>query len=148
MLVTYFYTATFYVDSWWGPTAIFIAAAVTDWLDGWDTFPASLGQQSFSLALTSDTLVIWPLKKLYVFEMITMSAVREWAASQGGKLSELAVNNLGKWKTATQMIALTILLLTSLSEAASLVGSGVILLYIYQRGLLCGLCCAASDNKY
>ncbi|CAL5363551.1 unnamed protein product [Camellia sinensis] len=45
--------------------------------------------------------------------MITMSAVREWAASQNGRLSEaVAVNNLGKWKTATQMTALTILLAT------------------------------------
>ncbi|KAK4370259.1 hypothetical protein RND71_009734 [Anisodus tanguticus] len=65
---------------------------------------------------------------------ITMSAVREWAASQGGKLSEaVSVNNLVKWKTATQMIALTILLLTrdsSLSGVGTLVGSGVILLYI------------------
>ncbi|KAG5608805.1 hypothetical protein H5410_020086 [Solanum commersonii] len=68
------------------------------------------------------------------FHMITMSAVREWAASQGGKLSEaVAVNNLGKWKTATQMTALTILLLTrdsSLSGAGTFVASGVILLYV------------------
>ncbi|KAK1285801.1 hypothetical protein QJS10_CPB20g00735 [Acorus calamus] len=43
--------------------------------------------------------------------LITMSAVREWAASQNSKLLEaVAVNNLGKWKTATQMTALTILL--------------------------------------
>ncbi|KAF5959489.1 hypothetical protein HYC85_000698 [Camellia sinensis] len=66
--------------------------------------------------------------------MITMSAVREWAASQNGRLSEaVAVNNLGKWKTATQMTALTILLATrdsSLSGAATLVASGVVLLYI------------------
>ncbi|PHT80968.1 hypothetical protein T459_13983 [Capsicum annuum] len=65
---------------------------------------------------------------------ITMSAVREWAASQGGKLSEaVAVNNLGKWKTATQMTALTILLLTrdsSLSGSGTFVSSGVILLYV------------------
>ncbi|KAL5062128.1 hypothetical protein RYX36_023865 [Vicia faba] len=44
---------------------------------------------------------------------ITMSALREWAASQGSKtLEAVAVNNLGKWKTATQMTALTILRLT------------------------------------
>ncbi|KAK2979321.1 hypothetical protein RJ640_013285 [Escallonia rubra] len=65
---------------------------------------------------------------------ITMSAVREWAASQNSKLSEaVAVNNLGKWKTATQMTALTILLATrdsSLTGAGILVGSGVVLLYI------------------
>ncbi|MQM00716.1 hypothetical protein Taro_033456 [Colocasia esculenta] len=42
---------------------------------------------------------------------ITMSAVWEWAASQDTKVLEaVAVNKLGKWKTATQMTALTILL--------------------------------------
>lgn len=65
---------------------------------------------------------------------ITMSAVREWAASQNTKLLEaVAVNNLGKWKTATQMIALTILLTTRDSSIGGpwiLVCSGVVLLYI------------------
>ncbi|XP_019188710.1 PREDICTED: cardiolipin synthase (CMP-forming), mitochondrial-like [Ipomoea nil] len=45
----------------------------------------------------------------------------------------VAVNNLGKWKTATQMAALTILLAnrdSSLVDAGALVGSGVALLYI------------------
>ncbi|XP_042953352.1 CDP-diacylglycerol--glycerol-3-phosphate 3-phosphatidyltransferase 2 isoform X2 [Carya illinoinensis] len=65
---------------------------------------------------------------------ITMSAVREWAASQNSKLLEaVAVNNLGKWKTATQMTALTILLATrdsSLGGPGILVAFGVVLLYI------------------
>ncbi|KAI3995264.1 hypothetical protein MKX01_032066, partial [Papaver californicum] len=65
---------------------------------------------------------------------ITMSAVREWAASQNDKVLEaVAVNNLGKWKTATQMTALTILLASrdsSLSGPGTLVASGVALLYI------------------
>ncbi|KAL0303075.1 UNVERIFIED_CONTAM: CDP-diacylglycerol--glycerol-3-phosphate 3-phosphatidyltransferase 1, chloroplastic [Sesamum radiatum] len=98
---------TFYVQSWWGPvatTSIFIVAAFTDWLDG------------------------------YLARKITMSAVREWAASQDRKLLEaVAVNNLGKWKTATQMIALTILLAArdgSLVGAGTLAYSGVLLLYI------------------
>ncbi|XP_073104693.1 cardiolipin synthase (CMP-forming)-like [Elaeis guineensis] len=63
-----------------------------------------------------------------------MSAVREWAASQNSKVLEaVAVNNLGKWKTATQMTALTILLATrdsSLTGPGVLVASGVVLLYI------------------
>ncbi|KAF7811439.1 CDP-diacylglycerol--glycerol-3-phosphate 3-phosphatidyltransferase 1, chloroplastic-like [Senna tora] len=63
-----------------------------------------------------------------------MSAVREWAASQDSRLLEaVAVNNLGKWKTATQMTALTILLATrdcSQGGPAILAGSGVVLLYI------------------
>ncbi|KAK4403857.1 Cardiolipin synthase (CMP-forming), mitochondrial [Sesamum angolense] len=64
---------------------------------------------------------------------ITMSAVREWAASQDRKLLEaVAVNNLGKWKTATQMTALTMLLARdgSLVGSGTLVSSGVVLLYI------------------
>ncbi|KAH7656837.1 CDP-diacylglycerol--glycerol-3-phosphate 3-phosphatidyltransferase protein [Dioscorea alata] len=65
---------------------------------------------------------------------ITMSAVREWAASQNTKVLEaVAVNNLGKWKTATQMVAITILLGTrdpSLTAPGILIGSGVTLLYI------------------
>ncbi|XP_020696428.1 cardiolipin synthase (CMP-forming), mitochondrial-like isoform X2 [Dendrobium catenatum] len=65
---------------------------------------------------------------------ITMSAVREWAASQSSKLLEaVAVNNLGKWKTATQMTALTILLIIrdpSLTGPGFLVSTGVFLLYV------------------
>ncbi|XP_060183718.1 CDP-diacylglycerol--glycerol-3-phosphate 3-phosphatidyltransferase 2-like [Lycium barbarum] len=154
--------STFYVDSWWGPTAttaVFIAAAVTDWLDGYLARKMNLGTafgafldpvaDKLMVAATLVLLCTKPLESSVFGQLpwlltvpsiaiigreITMSAVREWAASQGGKLSEaVAVNNLGKWKTATQMIALTILLLTrdsSLSGAVTLVGSGVILLYI------------------
>lgn len=37
-LICSLFNIAFYVDSWWGPTAttcIFIAAAITDWLDGY-----------------------------------------------------------------------------------------------------------------
>lgn len=41
-----------------------------------------------------------------------MSALREWAATMGSEArSAVAVNNWGKWKTATQMASLTMLLL-------------------------------------
>ncbi|OIT39629.1 PREDICTED: CDP-diacylglycerol--glycerol-3-phosphate 3-phosphatidyltransferase 2-like isoform X1 [Nicotiana attenuata] len=154
--------STFYVDSWWGPTAttaIFIAAAITDWLDGYLARKMNLGTafgafldpvaDKLMVAATLILLCTRPLESSVFGQLpwlltvpsiaiigreITMSAVREWAASQGGKLSEaVAVNNLGKWKTATQMTALTILLLardSSLSGVGTLVGSGVILLYI------------------
>ncbi|XP_016437423.1 CDP-diacylglycerol--glycerol-3-phosphate 3-phosphatidyltransferase 2-like [Nicotiana tabacum] len=153
---------TFYVDSWWGPTAttgIFIAAAITDWLDGYLARKMNLGTafgafldpvaDKLMVAATLILLCTRPLEAsvfgplpwlltvpsiAIIGREITMSAVREWAASQGGKLSEaVAVNNLGKWKTATQMIALTILLVTrdsSLSGAETFVASGVILLYV------------------
>lgn len=153
---------TFYVDSWWGrttTTSIFIAAAITDWLDGYiarkmrlgSTFGAFLDPVADKLMVAA-TLVLLCTKplELPVFAQvpwlltvpaiaiigreITMSAVREWAASQNTKLLEaVAVNNLGKWKTATQMIALTILLAardSSIGGPWILVGSGVVLLYI------------------
>jgi CDP-diacylglycerol--glycerol-3-phosphate 3-phosphatidyltransferase len=44
---------------------------------------------------------------------ITMSALREWAATMGpAAKAAVAVNAWGKWKTATQMAALTCLLFT------------------------------------
>ncbi|CAH8376499.1 unnamed protein product [Eruca vesicaria subsp. sativa] len=55
-----------------------------------------------------------------------MSAVSEWAASQNGKAfrgKAVAVNNLGKWKTATQRTALTILLASRDSSVGWLVAS-------------------------
>ncbi|XP_061339876.1 CDP-diacylglycerol--glycerol-3-phosphate 3-phosphatidyltransferase 1, chloroplastic-like [Gastrolobium bilobum] len=154
--------ATFYMDGWRGTaatTSIFAAAAVTDWLDGYiarkmklkSTFGAFLDPVADKLMVAA-TLVLLCTRPLEVAVLgqapwlliipsitiigreITMSALREWAASQGSKLQEaVAVNNLGKWKTATQMTALTILLATrdcSRGGPAILVGSGVVLLYI------------------
>ncbi|XP_019416092.1 PREDICTED: CDP-diacylglycerol--glycerol-3-phosphate 3-phosphatidyltransferase 1, chloroplastic-like isoform X3 [Lupinus angustifolius] len=133
--------ATFYMDGWRGTggcTSIFTAAAITDWLDGFiarkmnlnSTFGAFLDPvadklmvattlillctQPLDLPLFSQTpwLLIIPSITIIGRE-ITMSALREWAASQGSKLQQaVAVNNLGKWKTATQMTSLTILLAT------------------------------------
>ncbi|PON91522.1 CDP-diacylglycerol--glycerol-3-phosphate 3-phosphatidyltransferase [Trema orientale] len=154
--------STFYVDSWWGTTAttsIFIAAAITDWLDGYIARKMRLGSafgafldpvaDKLMVAATLILLCTRPLDIGIFGEVpwlltvpaiaiigreITMSAVREWAASQNTKLLEaVAVNNLGKWKTATQMTALTILLATrdsSLGGPGILVASGVTLLYI------------------
>ncbi|CAN4106408.1 unnamed protein product [Withania somnifera] len=135
--------STFYVDSWWGPTAttaIFIAAAVTDWLDGYLARKMNLG--------TAFGAFLDPVAdKLMVAATLVMLCTKPLESNVFGQLPWLltvpsiaiigreavAVNNLGKWKTATQMIALTILLLTrdnSLSGVGALVGSGVILLYI------------------
>ncbi|CAF1700708.1 BnaC03g22010D [Brassica napus] len=153
--------ATFYADSSWGTTAttsIFIAAAITDWLDGYlarkmklgSAFGAFLDPVADKLMVAA-TLILLCTKPVEVAVLgpvpvpwlltvpsiaiigreITMSAVREWAASQNGKLLEaVAVNNLGKWKTATQMTALTILLASRDSNIGWLVASGAGLLYV------------------
>ncbi|CAN8279360.1 unnamed protein product [Cochlearia groenlandica] len=151
--------ATFYVDCWWGRTAttsIFIAAAITDWLDGYIARKMNLGSafgafldpvaDKLMVAATLILLCTKPMDAVVVGSApwlvtvpsiaiigreITMSAVREWAASQNGKLSEaVAVNSLGKWKTATQMIALTILLASRDSCFERLLPSGIGLLYV------------------
>ncbi|MCZ2986522.1 CDP-diacylglycerol--glycerol-3-phosphate 3-phosphatidyltransferase, partial [Acinetobacter baumannii] len=40
---------------------------------------------------------------------IVISALREWMAELGAR-AQVAVSNMGKWKTAAQMLALVILL--------------------------------------
>ncbi|KAK9158077.1 hypothetical protein Scep_004651 [Stephania cephalantha] len=184
---------TFYMNAWWAPTAttsIFIAAALTDWLDGYiarkmrlnTPFGAFLDPVADKLMVAATLVLLctrplevatlgkvpWLLpipaiviigRELILFLVahlcswvsivfisglisislvpsslqITMSAVREWAASQNSKVLEaVAVNNLGKWKTATQMAALTILLAacdSSLIGSEILVPLGVGLLY-------------------
>ncbi|CAN6897997.1 unnamed protein product [Brassica oleracea var. botrytis] len=152
--------ATFYVDCWWGRTAttsLFIAAAITDWLDGYLARKMRLGSafgafldpvaDKLMVAATLILLCTKPMDAVVVLgpipwlvtvpsiaiigREITMSAVREWAASQNGKLSKaVAVNSLGKWKTATQMIALTILLASRDSSFERLLPSGIGLLYV------------------
>lgn len=157
-----FLVCTFYSESWWGPAAtvgIFVAAATTDWLDGYlarkmklgTPFGAFLDPVADKLMVATTLILLctkpfeagmfgqapWVLTvpaTAIICREITMSAVREWAASRDRKLLEaVAVNNLGKWKTATQMSALTILLAArdgSLVGDATLVSFGVVLLYV------------------
>lgn len=131
----------FYLNEWWASSAvacIFVLAAVTDWLDGFiarkmcssSRFGAFLDPVADKL-MVATTLVLLCTKPLQVSwaaalpwliplpataiigREITMSAVREWAASQGGNVrAAVAVNRLGKWKTACQMVSLTVLLVT------------------------------------
>ncbi|KAL8242197.1 hypothetical protein R6Q59_012499 [Mikania micrantha] len=166
--------ATFYMSNQLGTTAttgIFIAAAITDWLDGYlarkmklgTAFGAFLDPVADKL-MVATTLVLLCTKppeaamlgqQPWLFTVpstavigreITMSAVREWAASQAaacllkvslGKtmhgFQAVAVNNSGKWKTATQMTSLAILLAIrdpSFTEVGLLGTSGVALLYV------------------
>ncbi|PKA51912.1 CDP-diacylglycerol--glycerol-3-phosphate 3-phosphatidyltransferase [Apostasia shenzhenica] len=157
-LLVFFY----HLNGSWATTAtsgIFLVAAVTDWLDGYLARKMRLGTafgafldpvaDKLMVAATLVLLCSKPLDTPWLGEVkwiltvpaiaiigreITMSAVREWAASQNSKLLEaVAVNNLGKWKTATQMTALTILLITrdpSLTDIGLLVSAGVFLLYV------------------
>jgi CDP-diacylglycerol--glycerol-3-phosphate 3-phosphatidyltransferase len=100
--------------------AAFIIAALTDWLDGWlarrwkqtSTFGAFLDPVADKLMVCAALLILLDLGRVDSFialiiigREITISALREWMARIGASGS-VAVNWLGKFKTAAQMIAI------------------------------------------
>jgi len=103
---------------------IFIAAAVTDWLDGylarrWNqttSFGAFLDPVADKLMVAAALIVLTekglvdPFASLIIIgREITISALREWMAHIGQSRS-VAVNILGKVKTVSQLVAIPFLL--------------------------------------
>ncbi len=103
---------------------IFIAAAVTDWLDGylarkWNqttSFGAFLDPVADKLMVAAALIVLTEFGRIYAIvaliiigREITISALREWMA-QIGQSRSVAVNILGKVKTVGQLIAIPFLL--------------------------------------
>ena len=105
-------------------TILFSLASITDWLDGW--LARRLGQQTelgaFLDPVADKLLVCVALVMLLdlgrinagiaiiiIGREITISALREWMASIGARKS-VAVNWMGKVKTAVQMLAIPMLL--------------------------------------
>jgi CDP-diacylglycerol--glycerol-3-phosphate 3-phosphatidyltransferase len=103
---------------------IFIAAAVTDWADGWlarrwnqtTSFGAFLDPVADKLMVAAALIVLTekglvnPFAALIIIgREITISALREWMA-QIGKSKSVAVNILGKVKTVSQLVAIPFLL--------------------------------------
>jgi len=113
----------FYLPFYWSylaASAVFTIAALTDWLDGY--LARRLEQSTpFGAFLdpVADKLMVAVALVLLVEEhsnlwltlpaAIIVSALREWMAELGAR-AQVAVSNLGKWKTAAQMVALVILL--------------------------------------
>jgi CDP-diacylglycerol--glycerol-3-phosphate 3-phosphatidyltransferase len=105
-------------------TAVFILAAVTDWLDGWlarrlnqmSAFGAFLDPVADKLIVAGALLVLLQLERvealvafIIVGREIAISALREWMASVGRSKS-VAVAFIGKLKTVSQMVAIPLLL--------------------------------------
>jgi CDP-diacylglycerol--glycerol-3-phosphate 3-phosphatidyltransferase/cardiolipin synthase len=103
---------------------IFIAAAITDWADGylarrWNqttSFGAFLDPVADKLMVAAALIVLTekgivdPFASLIIIgREITISALREWMA-QLGQSKSVAVNILGKVKTVTQLVAIPFLL--------------------------------------
>ncbi|SEJ56698.1 CDP-diacylglycerol--glycerol-3-phosphate 3-phosphatidyltransferase [Pseudomonas linyingensis] len=112
--------------SYWAASGVFALASATDWLDGY--LARRLGQSTpFGAFLdpVADKLMVAVALVLLVEEHgnlwltlpamiiigreIVVSALREWMAELGAR-AQVAVSQLGKWKTAAQMLSLVILL--------------------------------------
>ncbi|MGN6318010.1 CDP-diacylglycerol--glycerol-3-phosphate 3-phosphatidyltransferase [Trinickia sp.] len=104
--------------------AIFVLAALTDWFDGYlarkwnqtSAFGAFLDPVADKLMVTAALLMLVQLARIdsaialvIVGREIAISALREWMAQIGASKS-VAVNQLGKFKTACQMVAIPMLL--------------------------------------
>lgn len=105
-------------------TAIFIVAAITDWLDGYlarklnqtSAFGAFLDPVADKLMVAAAVIVLVELGRteavvalIIIGREITISALREWMA-QIGQSKSVAVSMLGKVKTVTQLVAIPFLL--------------------------------------
>ncbi len=121
----------FLPESWATPherdiaaTLIFIAAAITDWADGYlarkldqtSAFGAFLDPVADKLMVAAALIVLVQLGRtdaivatIIIGREITISALREWMAKIGAAKS-VAVSMLGKVKTTAQMAAIPLLL--------------------------------------
>src|SRR5436190_3330678 len=106
--------------------AIFLAAGLTDWLDGWlarrfhsmSAFGAFLDPVAdklmvavtlFLLVQDNPTPLMAMTSAVIVGREITISALREWM-SEIGQRTRVNVAGIGKFKTIMQIVALTVLL--------------------------------------
>ena len=118
-------------DAWMGAqdknvaaTAVFVFAAVTDWLDGWlarrlnqmSAFGAFLDPVADKLMVVGALIVLLHLERvepvvalIIIGREIAISALREWMATVGQGKS-VAVAFVGKLKTISQMVAVPLLL--------------------------------------
>ncbi|MGB7502118.1 MAG: CDP-diacylglycerol--glycerol-3-phosphate 3-phosphatidyltransferase [Azonexus sp.] len=105
-------------------TGIFLAAAFTDWADGFlarklnqtSAFGAFLDPVADKLMVAAALIVLVQLGRadaivatIIIGREITISALREWMAKIGASKS-VAVSMLGKVKTLAQMVAIPLLL--------------------------------------
>jgi len=107
-------------------SAVFIAAALTDWLDGWiarrfgmtSAFGAFLDPVAdklmvavtlFLIVQDNPTIPLAIISAIIVGREITISALREWMA-EIGEQTRVRVAGIGKIKTIAQLVALVVLL--------------------------------------
>ncbi len=134
---------TLSVRDWLGATA-FVIAAITDWLDGYlarrwnqtSAFGAFLDPVADKLMVCAALLILLDLGRvesyialIIIGRELTISALREWMASVGAR-SSVAVNWLGKFKTAAQMAAIPCLMVYQTVLGVNLVIVGNVLIFV------------------
>lgn len=142
------FVGLFYLDAEWVNevvTGLFVAAAVTDWLDGYlarrlrqtSAFGAFLDPvadklmvaAALVLLLQADPRALIAIPAVVIIgREIAISALREWMAELGQR-STVRVAMVGKLKTAAQMLSITFLLYGKVPETL-VYKAGVVLLYI------------------
>ncbi len=125
-------------------TLTFIAAAVTDWFDGYlartlgqtSAFGASLDPVADKLMVAAALIVLVHLGRVdslialvIIGREITISALREWMAKVGAAGS-VAVAFVGKLKTAAQMSAIPLLLYQAPAFGFDGMALGTVLIYV------------------
>lgn len=124
--------------------ALFIVAAVTDWLDGYlarkwnqtsnfgaflDPVADKLIVSTALILLVADGRVSELVTIIIIGREITISALREWMASMG-KRKSVAVNMIGKFKTAAQLTAIPMLLQSGVVAGLDMLFWGTLLIWI------------------
>ena len=124
--------ALFYIEQPWSDPAaaiVFIAAAITDSLDGYLArrlgLTTPMGEfldpvadklmvaTALVLLVGHDTRPVIVLTAIVIIgREITVSALREWMAHLGAR-AKVAVSGLGKWKTIMQMTGLSMMMFRS-----------------------------------
>jgi len=127
-------------------SVVFMAAALTDWLDGWiarryglmSAFGAFLDPVAdklmvavtlFLLVQDNPTIPLAIISAVIVGREITISALREWMALIGER-ARVQVAGIGKIKTIMQMVALIVLLYQKDLDGLRLFHVGEVLLGI------------------
>lgn len=123
---------------------IFLLAAITDWLDGYlarrlqqtSAFGAFLDPVADKLMVAAALILLLQLGRvdtivalIIIGREIAISALREWMASDGQQ-KNMAVAFIGKIKTASQMIAILLLLYHDPIAALNIHAIGSWLIYI------------------
>lgn len=144
--------AAYYVPESWvtlhernvAATLIFMAAALTDWADGYlarrlnqtSAFGAFLDPVADKLMVAAALIVLVQLDRvdaivasIIIGREITISALREWMAKIGASKS-VAVSMLGKIKTTAQMMAIPLLLFHAPIQGTDTMFYGTALIWV------------------